>query len=135
MTNLSLKALVGIAVAVGLFAAVAALVVQNIDISDKSTASAQDSSKDKLDPANLPPEVLKALPPEQLAELFPEKAEAILVPEAFSQVKSAGGNSDDPEYLRAVLQKMGIVVPEGASTKELQDLLATAKQPGGGAQK
>ena len=73
--------------------------------------------------------------PEQLAELFPEKAEAILVPEAFNQVKSAGGNADDPEYLRAVLQKAGIEAPEGASTKELQDLLATAKEPGGQAQK
>ena len=124
------------AVIVGLIIGVSAAFAQNFTTGNLDTiARAEESSKADLDPKNLPTEVLKALPPEELAELFPEKAEAILVPEAFSQVKSTGGDSDDPEYLRAVLEKMGIVAPEGASTKELQDLLAGAKTSGDVSQK
>ncbi len=124
------------AVIVGLIIGVSAAFAQNSATENGETiARAEESSKEELDPKNLPTEVLKALPPEELAELFPEKAEAILVPEAFSQVKSTGGDSDDPEYLRAVLEKMGIAAPEGASTKELQDLLAGAKTSGDGSQK
>jgi hypothetical protein len=82
------------------------------------------ASSAELDPKNLPVEVLKALPPEELAELFPEKAEAILVPEAFGQVKTTGSEQNDPKYLRAVIQKLGGEAPESASTKELQDILA-----------
>ena len=124
------------AVIVGLIIGVSAAFAQNFTTENGETiARAEESSKKELDAKNLPAEVLKALPPEELAELFPEKAETILVPEAFSQVKSTGGDSNDPEYLRAVLEKMGIAVPEGASTKELQDLLAGAKTSGDGSQK
>ena len=120
-----LKLVLFSAVIVGLIIGVSAAFAQNFTTGNGGTiARAEESSKEELDPKNLPVEVLKALPPEELAELFPEKAEAILVPEAFSQVKSAGGDSDDPEYLRTAIQKLGGEAPGGASTKELQQMLA-----------
>ena len=134
--NADLKLVLFYAVIVGLVVGAGAAFAQNFKTGNGETiARAEESSKEELDPKNLPTEVLKALTPEELAGLFPEKAEAILVPEAFSQVKSTGGDSDDPEYIRAVLEKMGIAAPEGASTKELQDLLAGAKKPDGDSQK
>ena len=88
------------------------------------STTAIDASSVELDPENLPIEVLKALPPEELAEIFPEKAESILNPDSSSQIKTSGGDSNDPEYLQAVLEKLGVDVPESATTKELQDMLA-----------
>lgn len=93
------------------------------DGNDGTTVTA-DASTAVLDPKNLPVEVLKALPPEELAEMFPEKAEGILNPNSSSRIKSTGGDSNDPDYLRAVLKKLGAEVPESATTKELQDMLA-----------
>ena len=127
MNGVSMKAIVGIAVFIGLLIAIVAIVVQNSDV-DSAVASAKDSSADGLDPKNLPPEVLKALPPEELAEIFPEKAEAILNPDSVKQIASGGKQSDDPKYLRAVLEKLGADPPADATTKELQDMLAHIDQ-------
>ena len=127
MNNISMKAVVGIAVVIGLLIAVVATVAQNTEVSN-TTASAKESTSDALDPKNLPLEVLKALPDEELAEIFPEKAEAILNPESARQFATDGKQSDDPEYLRAVLEKLGADPPPDATTKELQDMLAHTQQ-------
>ena len=134
--NANLKFVLISAVILGVIIGVGAAFVQSATSDNVETiARVEDPQKAENDPANLPAEVLKALPPEDLAELFPEKADAILAPEAFSQIKSTGGNSDDPEYLRAVLEKSGIAAPEGATTKELQDLLAGLKKSDNDSQK
>lgn len=126
MNNFSVKFLVVAAIFIGLVVGVGAALLQSSkDPGNGSTITTSDSKE--LDKQELPIEVLKALPPEELAEMYPEKAEAILNPEAFDQVKRAGSDSDDPEYLRAVIQKMGGEAPSDATTKELQDILAGLK--------
>lgn len=123
-----MKIVIGIAVMAGLIIGIGIAVVQNNGDSGIGSVASADSTSEKFDPKDLPVEVLKALPDEQMAELFPEKAEAILIPgfaEQTAGLTKAGGNtSDDPEYLRAVLQKMGADPPADATTKELQDMLA-----------
>ena len=118
-----MKIIVVIAVLFGLIIGVTFAVMQSKSTDDGSS-SAEASSTTELDPKNLSAEVLKAMPPEQLAELFPEKAEAILNPESVNQITKGGKSSDDPEYLRALLLKMGADPPADATTKELQDMLA-----------
>ncbi len=112
------------AVFTGLIVGVAVSFAANAGNGNDGTTSAEDASTAEIDPKNLPVEVLKALPPEELAEMFPEKAEAILNPDSSGQIKSTGGDSNDPGYLRAVLEKLGADVPENATTKELRDMLA-----------
>lgn len=124
MSNLSLKNLVIIAVITGLAVGIVAAFAGNVDFGGREPAVAQSGSKDDSESEKLSNEVLKALPPEQLAEMYPEKAEAILNPESAEQFKSAGSKSDDPEYLRAVLEKLGADPPEDATTKQLQEMLA-----------
>ena len=118
-----MKIIVVIAVFFGLIIGVTFAVMQT-NSTNEGSLSAEASSTKELDPKNLPPEVLKALPPEELAELFPEKAEAILNPESAKQIATGGKSSDDPKYLRAVLEKLGADPPVDATTKELQDMLA-----------
>jgi hypothetical protein len=117
------KIIVAIAVIVGLAIGIGSAVIQDGSGPSSTTASAVSSKSDVLDPKNLPVEVLKALPDEELAEIFPEKAEEILNPDALDQVKTGGKDSNDPEYLRAVLEKMGADPPVDATTKQLQDML------------
>jgi hypothetical protein len=118
-----LKIIVAIAVFFGLIIGITFAVVQTNSTNDGSL-SAEASGTKELDPKNLPPEVLKSLPPEELAELFPEKSEAILNPESAKQIATGGKISNDPKYLRAVLEKLGADPPADATTKELQDMLA-----------
>ncbi len=118
-----MKIIVAIAVIVGLAIGIGSAVIQDASGPSSTTASAVSSKSDVLDPKNLPVEVLKALPDEELAEIFPEKAEEILNPDALDQVKTGGKDSNDPEYLRAVLEKMGADPPVDATTKQLQDML------------
>ena len=125
MNNIGIKTFVVSAVIVGLVIGISTALARNGVSNDVGIDADQISSSTAFDPKNLPAEVLKALPPEELAELFPEKAEAILALEAFDQVKTADAEQNDPEYLRAVIQKLGGEAPEGASTKELQDILAS----------
>jgi hypothetical protein len=123
-----LKVVVALAIVIGVVAGVGFALLQNN--SDPATdTSGRANSIESGDPRkDLPAEVLKALPDEELAEIFPEKADAILNPEIVDQINTGGKESDDPEYLRAVLEKMGITPPEDATTRELQDLLADAKK-------
>ena len=121
-----MKIIVVIAVFFGVIIGVTFAVIQSKSTGDGS-ATAEASSAKELDPKNFPVEVLKAMPPEQLADIFPEKAEAILNPDSVNQIKTGGNSSDNPDYLRAVLGKLGIDPPEDATTKELQDMLANAK--------
>ena len=120
-----MKIVIALAVVIGLTVGIGSAVVtsnQDDSADEKSTAN---SSNEQSDPKrDLPIEVLKALPDEELAEIFPEKAEAILNPDSASQIKNTGKTSDDPEYLRAVLIKMGANPPADATTKQLQDMLA-----------
>ena len=125
MNNIGIKTFVVSAVIVGLVIGISTALARNGVSNDVGIDADQISSSTEFDPKNLPAEVLKALPPEELAELFPEKAEAILALEAFDQVKTADAEQNDPEYLRAVIQKLGGEAPEGASTNELQDILAS----------
>jgi hypothetical protein len=118
-----LKIIVVAAVFSGLIVGITFAAIQNKSTNDGSL-SAEASSTKELDPKNLPLEVLKALPPEELAEIFPEKAEAILNAESAKQITTGGKSSDDPEYLRAALEKLGADPPVDATTKELQDMLA-----------
>lgn len=121
-----MKIVVALAIVIGVVAGVGfALLQNNSDSSEGSYASA--GATEVVDPRkDLPVEILKALPDEELAEIFPEKAEAILNPESASQIKAGGDKSDNPKYLRAVLQKLGLTPPEGATTPELQEMLANA---------
>lgn len=119
-----MKIIVAIAVIVGLAIGIGSAVIQDRSGPSSTTASAVSSKSDVLDPKNLPVEVLKALPDEELAEIFPEKAEEILNPDALDQVKTGAKDSNDPEYLRAVLEKMGADPPVDATTKQLQYMLA-----------
>jgi hypothetical protein len=119
-----LKIVAAIAVITGLVIGIGFAVIQDGRGPSSTTASAVSSSDERFDPKNLPVEVLKALPDEELAEIFPEKAEAILNPDSVNQINAGGKSSDDPAYLRAVLKKWGANPPEGATTKELQDMLA-----------
>ena len=125
MNNIGIKTFVVSAVIVGLVIGIGTALARNGVSNDVGIDADQISSSTEFDPKNLRAEVLKALPPEELAELFPEKAEAILALEAFDQVKTADAEQNDPEYLRAVIQKLGGEAPEGASTNELQDILAS----------
>jgi len=118
---------VAIAVVVGVIAGVGFAVVQDGQGSSSKATSGAVAEPTSDPRKDLPVEVLKALPASELAEIYPEKAEAILNPESASQIKSSGAKSDSPEYIRAVLQKMGITPPEGATTIELQELLAEAE--------
>lgn len=121
-----MKIIIAIAVVIGLVVGIGFAVLTNGRSSDAGSSAAASSKSDEIDPAKLPAEVLKALPPEQLAEMFPEKAEAILNPELAEQINAGGKSSDDPKYLRAVLEKMGANPPADATTKQLQDMLAHA---------
>ena len=146
MNNIGIKTFVVSAVIVGLVIGIGTALARNGVSNDVGIDAAQISSSTEFDPKNLPAEVLKALPPEELAELFPEKADAILALEAFEALEFgsnvliekpmalnveecdaiiAAAEQNDPEYLRAVIQKLGGEAPEGASTKELQDILAS----------
>ncbi len=119
-----MKIVVAIAVIAGLVIGIGFAVIQDGQRPSSITVFAAISTTEASDPKNLPIEVLKALPDEELAEIFPEKAEAILNPDSVGQIKSGGKTSDDPDYLRAVLEKMGANPPEDATTKELQEMLA-----------
>ena len=120
-----MKIVIALAVVIGLVVGVSfAIVASNQDdLSDQdSSVTANDRQSDAK--RDLPIEVLKALPYEELAEIFPEKAEAILNSDSVSQVTNTGKTSDDPEYLRAMLIKMGANPPADATTKQLQDMLS-----------
>lgn len=122
-----MKIIVILAVVIGIVAGVGFAVLQDNGDSSSNASSSISSAEPTPDPRkDLPLDVLKALPDEELAEIFPEKAEAILNPESFEQFTTGGKDSDDPEYLRAVLEKMGVSPPADATTKELQELLANA---------
>ncbi|MBT3555666.1 MAG: hypothetical protein HN926_05340 [Chloroflexi bacterium] len=120
-----MKIVIALAVVIGLVVGIGfAIVASNPDDSggQKSTVT---SSNEQSDPKrDLPIEVLKSLPDEELAEIFPEKAEVILNPDSASQINNTGKTSDNPEYLRALLIKMGANPPTDATTKQLQDMLA-----------
>ncbi|MDA1278615.1 MAG: hypothetical protein O3B95_01025 [Chloroflexi bacterium] len=124
--NVTIKVTVVSAIAIGLAVGVIAAITTGGPAEGRGRTSIEGSTSSSIDPKYLPIDVLKALPADELAELFPEKAEAILNPEAINEIKSSGGNSNDPKYLRAVLEKMGVNPPENATTKELQDMLARA---------
>lgn len=113
--------LVGIATGVGLAA------LQNRDESSTGVSSGTSGVEDSDPRKDLPIEVLKSLPDDELAEIFPEKAEFILNPELVEQISKDGNKGDNPEYLRAVLEKLGITPPEDATTKELRELLAESE--------
>lgn len=119
-----MKIVVGIAVISGLFIGIAIAAIQSNGSSSTVSVASADSESEKFDPKDFTVEVLKSLPDEELAEMFPEKAEVILNPEAAENTAGKSKSSDDPEYLRAVLQKLGADPPENATTKELQDMLA-----------
>ena len=130
MKNLSLKVVVVGAVLIGVIVGVSVGFAENATGGKNNKTTANATSEAETKAKELPLEVLKALPPEELAEMYPEKAEAILNPESASQIKSAGSDSNDPEYLRAVIQKLGGEAPETATTKELQDILANLSGKG-----
>jgi hypothetical protein len=124
-----MKLIIALAIVIGLAVGIGFAVLQNSRTSSNGTDSSTTASNEEIDPRkNLPVEVLKALPPEELAEIYPEKAEAILNPESVNQIQKGGKSSDDPEYLRAILLKMGANPPADATTSELQDMLANASE-------
>ena len=129
--NISLKLVLVAAVAIGLTVGVVAALAANNSGDDRGRVASDANTDGALDARNLPVEVLKSLPEEELAEIFPEKAEAILNPGSVGKISKAGGDSNDPEYLRAILEKLGATVPEGATTKQLQDMLAHASEGSG----
>jgi hypothetical protein len=120
-----LKVVVALAILIGIVAGVGFAVTQNSSDKSGSSASTASGAEATVDPRKeLPVEVLKALPDEELAEIFPEKAEAILNPEVAEQIKAGSNKSNDPVYLRAVLEKMGADPPADATTSQLQEMLA-----------
>jgi hypothetical protein len=119
------KIVIALAVVIGLTVGISVAIFasnQNESFDQNSVVIANDGQSDSK--RDLPIEILKALPDEQLAEIFPEKADAILNPDSAGQFTNTSKTSDDPEYLRAVLQKMGADPPADATTKQLQDMLA-----------
>lgn len=125
-----MKVVIAVAFVIGLIGGIGFAAIQNSQSSSGGSGSnVSAKTEEEIDPRlNLPSEVLKALSPDELAEIFPEKAEAILNPEFAEQIKSGGKSSDDPEYLRALLLKMGGNPPTDATTSELQDMLANASE-------
>ena len=125
-----MKVVIAVAFVIGLIGGTGFAIIQNTQSSlGGSGSNVSAKTEEEIDPRlNLPSEVLKALSPDELAEIFPEKAEAILNPESAEQIKSGGKSSDDPEYLRALLLKMGINPPMDATTSELQDMLANISE-------
>ncbi len=120
-----MKIVITLAVVIGLAVGFSiAIVTSNQDDSGDQQSTVGTSNGQSDPKRDLPIEVLKALPDEELAEIFPEKAEAILNPDSASQIKNTGTTYDDPEYLRAVLVKMGANPPADATTKQLQDMLS-----------
>lgn len=120
-----MKIVIALAVVIGLTVGISVAIFasnQNESFDQNSVVIANDGQSDSK--RDLPIEILKALPDEQLAEIFPEKADAILNPDSAGQFTNTSKTSDDPEYLRAVLQKMGADPPADATTKQLQDMLA-----------
>jgi hypothetical protein len=123
-----MKLVVSLAIVFGIVAGTALALVQGVRSPETSETNSVAVSEE-IDPRkDLSSEVLKALPDDELAEIFPEKAEAILNPEFSSQIRTGGKDSDDPEYLRAILIKMGANPPSDATTSELQDMLANASE-------
>lgn len=120
-----MKIVITLAVVIGLAVGFSiAIVTSNQDDSGDQQSTVGTSNGQSDPKRDLPIEVLKALPDEELAEIFPEKAKAILNPDSASQIKNTGTTYDDPEYLRAVLVKMGANPPADATTKQLQDMLS-----------
>ncbi|MDA0595764.1 MAG: hypothetical protein O2921_09335 [Chloroflexi bacterium] len=120
-----MKIVITLAVVIGLAVGFSiAIVTSNQDDSGDQQSTVGTSNGQSDPKRDLPIEVLKALPDEELAEIFPEKAKAILNPDSASQIKNTGTTYDDPEYLRAVLVKMGANPPADATTKQLQDTLS-----------
>ena len=120
-----MKIVIVLAVVIGIvFGISSAIFVSIPDNSNNQNSFITTSDGDIDSKRDLPINVLKALPAKELAEIFPEKAEFILVPESVNQIKRAGNTSDDPEYLRTMLTKMGANPSADATTKQLQDMLA-----------
>jgi hypothetical protein len=123
-----MKLVVSLAIVFGIVVGTALALVQSIR-SPEASQSSSAAVSEEIDPRkNLSSEVLKALPDDELAEIFPEKADAILNPEFSSQIRTEGKDSDDPEYLRAVLLKMGANPPADATTSELREMLADVSE-------
>ena len=124
-----MKIVIALAVVIGIvFGIGSAIFVSIPDDSNNQNSFITTSDGDMDSKRDLPIDVLKALPAKELAEIFPEKAEFILVPNlvpnSVNQIKRAGNTSDDPEYLRTMLTKMGANPSADATTKQLQDMLA-----------
>jgi hypothetical protein len=119
------KIVIALAVVIGIvFGIGSARFVSIPDDSNNQNSFITTSDGDMDSKRDLPSDVLKALPAKELAEIFPEKAEFILVPNSVNQIKRTGNTSDDPEYLRTMLTKMGANPSADATTKQLQDMLA-----------
>jgi len=119
------KIVIALAVVIGIvFGIGSAIFVSIPDNSNNQNSFITTSDGDIDSKRDLPIDVLKALPAKELAEIFPEKAEFILVPNSVNQIKRTGNTSDDPEYLRTMLTKMGANPSADATTKQLQDMLA-----------
>ena len=120
-----MKIVIALAVVIGIvFGIGSAIFVSIPDDSNNQNSFITTSDGDMDSKRDLPIDVLKALPAKELAEIFPEKAEFILVPNSVNQIKRTGNTSDDPEYLRTMLTKMGANPSADATTKQLQDMLA-----------
>ena len=123
-----MKLVVSLAIVFGIVLGTAIAVIQGTRSPETSESGSTATSED-IDPRkNLSSEALKALPADELAEIFPEKAETILSPEFSGQIRTGGKDSDDPEYLRGILLKMGANPPADATTSELRDMLADASE-------
>ena len=120
-----MKIVIALAVVIGIVFGIGSAIFVSIPDDSNNQNSFITTSDDDMDSKrDLPIDVLKALPAKELAEIFPEKAEFILVPNSVNQIKRTGNTSDDPEYLRTMLTKMGANPSADATTKQLQDMLA-----------
>lgn len=125
MLHLSIKNLVIFALIIGIVAGVGAGIVKSaVDNSPVAVASGDSEPSDQINPWAADHE---------LSQLTGEHDPTWLLELALGGFQGQhSGSSSNPEELRARIEALGIEVPEGASTHDLQNLLSGRSGAGGG---
>lgn len=124
MSHLSIKTLVIFAVIIGVVVGLSAAIAKSVvDNSPVAVAAGDSESSDQINPWAADHE---------LGLLAGEHDQTWLLERALGGFQNQhAGSSNNPEELRSRLEALGIEVPEGASTHDLQNLLSGRDGAGG----